>query len=289
MKTVNENTISLIFCYARSGGTLLNKHLIKYDELVVLSEAHPIHHEKGGIHSIKEQLREWYGIKTKSNNYLEIILEAKKWCDENNKYLVIRDWSYIDFAKSYLNDNSPPNVSTNVKLLEEKFELNKIAFIRDGIDVYLSQGKPIKEFSNEYLRYVKYLKKIKIPMFRYEDFIDNSEFVISSIFKELKIDDIKGAVLTEVVNENVVGDVHFSRGNRSDKLVKLKRRYASFLKRRRILLNEKLKEANQIMKYSNSYYSKELEGLFEYLIYILNARSEFLIRIIKRCFSKYRI
>jgi len=121
------------------------------------------------------------------------------------------------------------------------------------------------------------------------DFIDNSEFVISSIFKELKIDDIKGAVLTEVVNENVVGDVHFSRGNRSDKLVKLKRRYASFLKRRRILLNEKLKEANQIMKYSNSYYSKELEGLFEYLIYILNARSEFLIRIIKRCFSKYRI
>ena len=86
-----------------------------------------------------------------------------------------------------------------------------------------------------------------------------------------------------------MGDVHFSRGNRSDKLVKLKRRYASFLKRRRILLNEKLKEANQIMKYSNSYYSKELEGLFEYLIYILNARSEFLIRIIKRCFSKYRI
>ena len=37
-----KRKIAYIFCYARSGGTLLNRFLSNIDDLVILSEAHNI-------------------------------------------------------------------------------------------------------------------------------------------------------------------------------------------------------------------------------------------------------
>lgn len=257
--------IYFIFCYARSGGTFFNRYLANFDEFIILSEAHPIHNSKGGIHSVKEQMKKWYGIEIKSENYIDQIDEAKKWCDENNKYLIIRDWSYIDFAKSYLNDFNPPKTSTNLKLLEERFEVKKIAYVRDAIDVCLSQGQNIKTFSEEYLDFVQYIKKQNLQIFKYEDFVENSQEEFELICKALDLPKFEKEAKNDVSSQKVIGDINVSRGNQSGKIVKLKRRYAGYFKRKAINTNKELIEANKLLDYPAYYESKKHEEFIKYL------------------------
>ena len=269
---MSEKKISLILCYARSGGTLLNKYLASIKNLVVLSESHPIHDKKGGIFSIKNQAKNWYGIKISSDEYFQQIIDIKKWCDENNKHLILRDWSYIDFNKSYLNNNLPLMASKNISLLKENnIEFNKIGFIRDGIDVYLSQDKNIKIFSKQYFKFLKYLKNNKIKVFKFEDFLINPSEQISKILKELNIDSKFN--LDDVdfrrASRNVVGDTVFSRGNILGHTKQLKRRHVWWFKKHNINREIDLIDANSLFDYPTNYNSKETETLIEYSIFLL--------------------
>lgn len=262
---MTNKSIYFIFCYARSGGTFFNRYLTNFDEFVILSEAHPIHNRKGGIHSVKEQMKKWYEVDIKADDYIDQIDEAKQWCDENDKYLVIRDWSYIDFAKSYLNDFNPPKNSTNMNLLESKYEVKKIAYVRDAIDVYLSQGQNIKSFSKEYLDFVKYIKEQNIEIFKYEDFVDNPQKEFELICKALDLPKFEKIVKNDVSSQKVIGDINVSRGNQSGKIVKLKRRYAGYFKRKAINTNDELIETNKMLDYPTNYDSKESEEFIKYL------------------------
>lgn len=262
---MTNKPIYFIFCYARSGGTFFNRYLTNFDEFVILSEAHPIHNGKGGIHSVKEQMKKWYGVDIKADEYIEQIDEAKQWCDENDKYLLIRDWSYIDFAKSYLNDFNPPKNSTNMKLLESKYIVKKIAYVRDAIDVYLSNQQPIKTFAKEYLNFVHYIKKQDIPIFKYEDFVDSPQKEFELICKALELPTLEKEGKNDVSSQKVIGDINVSRGNQSGKIVKLKRRYAGYFKRKGINTNDELVEANKILDYPTNYDSKESEDFIKYI------------------------
>lgn len=257
--------IYFIFYYARSGGTFFNRYLTNFDEFVILSEAHPIHNGKGGIHSVKEQMKKWYGVDIKADEYSDQIDEAKKWCDKNDKFLVIRDWSYIDFAKSYLNEFNPPKNSTNMKLLESKYIVKKIAYVRDTIDVYLSQGQSIKSFSKEYLDFVSYIKKQNIEIFKYEDFVDNPQKEFELICKTLDLPKLDKVVENDVSSQKVIGDINVSRGNQSGKIIKLKRRYAGYFKTKAINTNDELIEANKMLDYPTNYESKESEEFIKYI------------------------
>lgn len=260
-----NNPIYFIFCYARSGGTFFNRYLTNFDELVVLSEIHPIHNKKGGIYSVKGQLKKWYDIDVKSDDYLEQIIKAKQWCDENGKYLVIRDWTYIDFAESYLNDFNPPKTSTNLKLLEDNFEVKTIAYVRDAIDICLSQGQNIKTFSSEYLSFVKYIKEQSISIFKYEDFVNDAQKEFQNICTALSLPIMKQKIKDEVSSKKVVGDINVSRGNQSSKIVKLKRRYAGYFKRKIINNNKELVEANKLLSYPTVYESQESEEFIKHI------------------------
>ncbi|WP_152184257.1 hypothetical protein [Sulfurimonas indica] len=262
-----NNSIAFIFCYARSGGTFLNRFLSNIDSLVVLSEVHPIHNKKGGIYSVKEQAKEWYGIDVKSEDYLEQIKEVKRWCDENNKHLVIRDWSYIDFTKSYLNNNKPIYQSTNLLLLEKCFNVNKIAFIRDAIDICLSQNLKPSDFSFDYLQFTQYIVKNNIKFFKYESFRDNPLDVYNKIALELKIPLLNSLKADMFASQNVVGDLNLSRGNVSTDVVKLKRRYASKNLQKLINDDKYLNNANKLFGYSSIYESIDSEVFREFIIF----------------------
>lgn len=252
--------IYLIFCYARSGGTFLNRYLANYDEFVILSEAHPIHNEKGGIHSVKMQMKKWYGVDITADNYVDQIIEAKNWCDINNKYLLIRDWSYIDYAESILNSFKPSTTPTNLELLKSYFEVNNVAFVRDGIDVYLSQGKNLKVFSKEYFDFANYLSSEAIDQVKYEDFVDSPDEGFHALCNILGLPSIAIEDCNDVFSNNVIGDINLSRGNQSHKVMKLKRRYAGFFNKKAINNETNLINANLLMNYPTIYESKETEG-----------------------------
>jgi hypothetical protein len=197
--------------YARSGGTLLNRYLHNIENLVILSEAHPIHSTmmRNDLSSIASQAREWYGIDVKSLNYIDQIGEIKEWCDKNGKKLVIRDWSYIDFTPSRVNNYNPPKKSVNLELLEKRFEVKKIAFVRNAIDVFLSRGVTIEKFSPAYLEYSRYVKN-NLHIYKYEDYCSDPQKEIHKICEALDIE--KKFKSTNLCNtKKVVGDTKISR------------------------------------------------------------------------------
>lgn len=263
--------IYLIFCYARSGGTLLNRFLVAQKNVVVLSEAHPIHNNKGGLYSIRGQMEKWYGVNISETTYEEEIKEVKQWCDDNNKILILRDWSYIDFSSSYLNKQNPPNQSTNYCLLHEKFDLQMTAFVRDGIDVYLSTKQPLKKFSQEYAAYVKYLISMKVNIVKYEEFIEYPQKIIDKVFVLLNGKFRENEISEDISSQNVIGDTGYSRGNQQAKIIKLPRRYAGYFKRKEINSNEAINQANIALGYSIGYASSVRETYFAYIKYEANS------------------
>jgi len=283
---VVNRKIAIVLCYARSGGTLLNKYLANIDNVVILSEAHPIHNKKGGIHSIKTQAKEWYGINVLSDDYVEQVCEIKKWCDKNNRYLIIRDWSYIDFSKSNLNGENPPISSTNIKILESQFELNKIAFVRDGVDVFLSQDKAVKVFSQEYLSFIKYLKNNSITIFKYENFVSSPADQLSKILKSLDISPVNKVSESGSNVQNVVGDTGLSRGNKNNRAIKIKRRYGWWLRRYQINNDRDLRLANLLLDYPQGYESRECESIGKHCIFLLKVGIYQYIRRIAKYASK---
>lgn len=257
--------IYLIYCYPRSGGTLMNKYLAKDDNLVVLSEVHPVHNRKGGLHSVKAQMRKWYNVELVSQDYVAQILEAKLWCDQNNKLLVVRDWTYIDFAKSHLNDYAPPLASTNLELLREHASVRQLAFVRDGIDVFLSIGGDIEDFSTAYGEYVQFIKKNNIEIHKYEEFVSNSDRALKRIYATLEQPQLQAHGINLLETSNITGDTSLSRGNTNVSVVKIKRRYAAYWKRKRIDRNIRLCEANKYLGYSMCYSSREIEPFLDWI------------------------
>lgn len=261
--------IYYIFCYARSGGTLLNRFLSNVQDLVVLSEAHPVNFNRpnAGMMSIKEQAREWYGIDIISENYLDAIDEISVWCEENKKSLVLRDWPYIDFAKSNLNNFNPPRLPLNYKLLSLKYDLSAVAFIRDGIDVFLSSKHELNQFAQEYVDYVRYLKRLDVKFYKYEDFCNDYLSTYRNMAQVLGLpeNNIKSSSMFQ--SDRVVGDVKYSRGNVFKEVKILKRRYSKLTFRRDIESNKDLLEANLTLGYEHKYGSREIESENAYIVF----------------------
>ena len=264
---MGETNISIIFSYARSGGTLLNRYLVNNPDLVVLSEAHPLHNIKGDIYSIKNQVNDWYGIKIISNDYFDQLIEIKKWCDAHSKYLVIRDWSYIDFTESYLNNFKPKMHSTNYQFLKSLYpNIKTISFVRDSIDIFLSQDKNLNEFSKSYFRYAKFIKEKNFKIFKYEDLIKNPKSIIKMIISHLGIKPLNNFDFN-LGNKNVIGDILFSRGNKKNKATKMKRRFANLKLINNINKNQNLIKSNSLFNYPTYYQSKNYENFVEYAIF----------------------
>ena len=105
--------VIVMICYARSGGTVLNKCLGSLPNVVMLSEVSPIGGGWGkegpdSFTTVKEQAKNWYQIELSSDDFVENIVELEKFCNDNKLYLVVRDWSFINFMPHEYNNFNPP-------------------------------------------------------------------------------------------------------------------------------------------------------------------------------------
>jgi hypothetical protein len=262
-------TVSFIYCYARSGGTLLNRCLNNLSDLVVLSEVHPIYDTAAGISpamSIAWQAREWYGIELASRDYLSQVCELHEWCTARGKHLVIRDWTFIDFTPNGFNALNPAKTSTSYALLRDVLEVKAIGFIRDAIDVGLSIQANFADFSSAYLDYACYLVEHEVELFRYEDFCHNSVATLARICTALGLPPLDGQTISPD-SRRVNGDIGFSRGNRKNAVAPLKRKYVPSAIRAEIDADAALKECNRLLGYPTGYDSRHVESLQEHLVF----------------------
>lgn len=256
---------------------MLSRVINSFSDSVLLSEVHPLVEAlpSNERQHVKWQAKNWYGINLESHGYFNQILELEKWCNNNGKNLIIREWSFLDFTPNKLNGFSPSLVSSTMEGLSGNVEMNVLAFVRDAIDVYLSRGKDLGEFSVTYLNYVNYLKRNGIPILKYEDFCQNPEVIYNALSIEKHAD--QDIALAD--SERVTGDIQgLSRGNLNDKPIEIKRRYASISLRKKINSNMCIAYANKALGYPELYGGKKCEGLWEHLNFKVKMKKEKLMK-----------
>lgn len=259
--------VIVMICFARSGGTVLNQCLGCLPNVVILSEVNPLGGGSGkgpvSYQTVKEQAKNWYQIELESNIFLENILELEKICADKGQYLVVRDWTFVNFTSLVNNNWNPPNMLLTIEALEGKSNLILFAFVRDSIDVWISRGTPnAKEFFDSYIRYVQAIKERNISIFKYEDFCTNPGNVIREIC-ELTGLEYGNSYEQYTKYDQVNGDIQIlSRGRKQGAIKLLPRKLIA--KEKIIELNQctQMIKANSLLGYPTSYYDVPQEKLW---------------------------
>lgn len=266
-------SIILMICFARSGGTILNKCLGSLPNVVMVSEVNPLGGGKGLrlYQTIKSQAKHWYGIDLISddNDFVGSALELGKICKETNRKLIIRDWTSVNFFPFKINNFTPPQRFLSLNSLRDQCELVPFVFVRDAIDVWFSYKRlrnyGYQHFFKHYLTYVKAIKNINCPIYKYEDFTLDYERIIKDICDYTGLqccDSFKNFNSFNKVN----GDIQFgkqSRGARQKGITPLSRK---IINREEVEVINKcvdMVRANQLLNYSTFYEAKEKERYIE--------------------------
>jgi hypothetical protein len=173
--------IPIIYSFARSGGTLINRCLGCIPGNIVLSEVNP----HASLVPIEVQARDWFKLLPYSDFYefskktyadkIYLLAEAAR---QQDSHLIIRDWTTINFLDRASDDIYAPSMVLEQELYLEKngFNIYPIVLARRSADVYESltrtfkhlRNLSIKEFGNCYLDYVQKVSKYQV--FHYEFF-----------------------------------------------------------------------------------------------------------------------
>jgi predicted O-linked N-acetylglucosamine transferase (SPINDLY family) len=191
-KKNTKPTIRILHHMARSGGTVISKCLGCMEDVILLSEIHPL-----GLRWFNPlyQAQAWFHLFTPQqiemiqrnggNSFENAIPLIYEKCLQHGKTLVIRDWSHLDFVGIPFLEK-PSYKPLTPKVLSNEFDIVSTATVRHPIDEWLSlrslrsfQWKiTLEEFLRGYLRFAEYFSQT--GFIRYEDFTESPE-------KEMKL------------------------------------------------------------------------------------------------------
>ena len=146
------DTIRIIHNLPRSGGTIISKSVGVQKNIILLSEIHPmgpvVRKKMGENPSFAQpiyQAQSWYKlfnendldqIRGKTLNFIEKIKFLNNKLKDQNKKLVIRDWSFVDFlGEPYI---KPTKRNALFEILSDHFEIKNLYIIRDPLENFLS-------------------------------------------------------------------------------------------------------------------------------------------------------
>ncbi|MCB9188443.1 MAG: hypothetical protein H6600_05055 [Flavobacteriales bacterium] len=241
--------------YPRTGGTLLAKMLQRHSKVGLVSEVHP---DYTSLYPLDFQLKNWFDIESSGNYRIDLNTYIQKmW--EMNKIPVIRDFSCFDFNKVTKEQEVEP---TNLKLLlNEGYNVVRIALVRNAFDVWLSQKTP-DHFGAQYLSYVKSIIQHQFEIFKYDDLCDKPNQILSEIMQRMNLDQEAKQLLDLKNLDKITGDISIdygSRGFERDGILKLKRRAIPLMKLTTALWNSDMKKANDLLNYSTSIFEEDFQ------------------------------
>ena len=255
----NINSTIVLLCYARSGGTLFSRALASLPKVLLVSEVNPVLNAKG---SIREQVKAWYGVDITERSFAEMAMEVSEKIQIARKRFIIRDFSFIDFTPHALNGLQPANTFSTLNALKNEMPLKPVAFVRDAFDVWISRGCP-PEFSVGYLNYIKALKALDIPVFRYEDFCERPMQTMKLVCEKTGLTFGEVSIQGATTNPKITGDVDLkkpSRGNKQMAIANLKRKRLPQFLLKKVLSDAFMAEANKLMGYPTEFYDAEFES-----------------------------
>ncbi len=256
-------SVVVMLCFARSGGTLLNKCIGSLPDTVVLSEVNPLGGGWGengadSFSTVRAQAKNWYNLDIKSDEFADGIIELYEICKDTNKRLVVRDWTFVNFVPCEENQWSPPNRFLTLDSLKDNCAVIPFAFIRNAIDVWISRGMPpVNDFFMHYLNYVERLTRENICYFRYEDFCANPQGRLKEIceYANLPYRDVTNIYQAFSKVNGDVQNKSASRGIKQNKIAPLPRKYIPWQKIREIEESSLVRRCNELVGYQSSYFT----------------------------------
>jgi hypothetical protein len=192
-------TLAVLYCFPRSGATLLNQCLLCARKNVVLSEVNPA----GSVIEPEIQAADWFGLITsqvarqlKHKIYHEKIRAIHSKCKATDRKLCVRDWPGINFLP-----HVSPWVPVPSMVLEQRlylqgagFGLREAVLLRRSEAVFNSLRDHIpkmnrltaKVFAKGYLAYLEQTKDL--PRFYLEELTRHGAKVLPEICSILGLD-----------------------------------------------------------------------------------------------------
>lgn len=266
-------SIVLMVCFARSGGTLLNRCIGMLPDVVVISEINPLGSGSGregdSYQTVHEQAKHWFGVEIPAVGFTQELRALSAWCDANGRRLVHRDWPYINFTPHSFNGYAPPNRLLTLDELSAIGEVIPFAFVRDAIDIWLSTKPPMEPFFQEYRTYVDSLLETGMPVFKYEDFTADPGRVMRELCEATGLT-FRESFRDYMSFTHVNGDVQIqsgSRGMNAGVIKPLPRKYIPPQLVRMIEKNPDMISANGSLGYPVKYHARPSQSFFQWFIY----------------------
>lgn len=92
---MQQDVLPVMICFARSGGTLLNRCLGAMD-VVVLSEVNPIGPRSTA--TVRSQAAEWFDTELEPQEFAPAVAALYAQCRAQQRPMLVRDWSYVNFT-----------------------------------------------------------------------------------------------------------------------------------------------------------------------------------------------
>lgn len=174
-------TIPVLYSFARSGGTLINRCLGCLDGNIVLSEVNPY----SSPVPIEVQVCQWFGLvqpqdidEFNRKPYGEKICFLAHIVEQQGYKLIIRDWSTLNFLGNVFANISFPSMVLEQELYLFRYGLDSqpVVIVRHAASVYESTTRTfahlsnltVEEFGVSYLTYAKAVAKY--PVYKLEHF-----------------------------------------------------------------------------------------------------------------------
>jgi hypothetical protein len=220
--------IRILHQMSRSGGTIISKCLGCMKDLVLLSETHP-----SGTQWFNplHQASEWFNILTNADlqdlqkgpslgfeDLIDLLLERSK---GQNKTLVLRDWSHLDFIAIPFLEKASYRLST-AEVLSHSFEVTNTATVRHPVDQWLSleslqlmRGQvTLEAYLRGYVRFAEYCNRI--GFIRYEDFTRSPAKQMERLCERLSVRYDPSFMQKWWKYTKITGDTNSQRGPRRE-------------------------------------------------------------------------
>jgi hypothetical protein len=211
--------------------------------------------------SVAGQADKWYGIALKATDFAESICELAEHCADRGTHLVVRDWTFASFVPIPQNGHQPPGFFVTLEALQPLTQVVPFVFVRDAIDVWLSRGMPDPEsFFSQYLTFVRAVKTLGAPVFKYEDFCDRPRNVVRRICEACGLPYDDAFMNRYQTFSKVSGDVQFvSRGASRPGIHSLKRKRIASSVARDLNACSDMRTANELLGYPTTYEGRPRE------------------------------
>lgn len=269
--------IALMICYARSGGTLLSRCLGSLPDVVLVSEVSPEcrGRKDGGKRTIGAQAESWYGVRIDPGDYVGEARDLAAHCEAQGKRLVVRDWTVASFVQMRANGNRPSGRLLAVETLAQVGNVRAFVFVRDAIDIWISNGCH-RSFFGAYRKYIDAVLAGGLPVFKYESFCARPDETMREICEVADLE-FSPAYRNYCQYGKVTGDTalgSLSRGVKADGITVFPRVRIPLADARWVNACADMHYVNRAMGYPDRYEGRALESWFRGLVRIAAWRAD---------------